>query len=123
MDDNLFYDKKSAVELFRKIAPLKKKWACQISMDAAKDDELLSEVRRAGCFLVLMGFESLNAESLAEMQKTANLSVAGYEEIIRRIYRHRMLIYATFVLGCDGDKIFSEHKLYFLRGITHLCKW
>ncbi len=104
VDDNLFYDKKSAVELFRKIAPLKKKWACQISMDAAKDDELLSEMKKAGCFLVLMGFESLNAESLAEMQKTANLSVAGYEEIIRRIYRHRMLIYATFVLGCDGDR-------------------
>lgn len=103
VDDNLFYDRKSAVKLFRAIAPLKKKWACQISMDAARDDELLEEMKRAGCFLVLMGFESLNPESLDEMNKSANRTASDYEEIIQRIYRHKMLIYGTFVLGCDGD--------------------
>ena len=102
VDDNLFYNKASAIELFRKIAPLKKKWACQISMDAARDDELLREMKKAGCFLVLMGFESLNPESLKEMHKAAN-TTADYEEVIRRIYRHRLLIYGTFVLGCDND--------------------
>lgn len=103
VDDNLFYDKKSAIELFRKIAPLKKKWACQISMDAARDDELLSEMKRSGCFLVLMGFESLNPESLGEMNKKAN-TAADYDEIIKRIYRHKLMIYGTFVLGCDNDR-------------------
>lgn len=102
VDDNLFYDKKSAIELFRKITPLKKKWACQISMDAARDDELLSEMKKSGCFLVLIGFESLNPSSLKEMHKKSNSS-ADYEEIIKRIYRHKLLIYGTFVLGCDGD--------------------
>lgn len=102
VDDNLFYDKASAIELFQKIAPLKKKWACQISMDAARDDELLREMKKAGCFLVLMGFESLNPESLKEMHKAAN-TTADYEEIIRRIYSHGLLIYGTFVLGCDSD--------------------
>ena len=103
VDDNLFYDKLSAIRLFRKIAPLKKKWACQISIDAARDDELLTEMKKAGCFLVLMGFESLNPESLSEMNKTANTR-ADYEDVIRRIYKHKLLIYGTFVLGCDGDK-------------------
>ncbi len=102
VDDNLFYDKKTAMELFDKIAPLKKKWACQISMDVARDDELLTKMKQAGCFLVLMGFESLNPESLKEMHKVAN-SEADYEEVIRRIYKHKLLIYGTFVLGCDGD--------------------
>lgn len=102
VDDNLFFDKESAIELFRRIAPLKKKWACQISIDAARDDEILKEMKKAGCFLVLIGFESLNGESLAEMNKKANHS-GDYEEIIRRIYRHRLLIYGTFVLGCDND--------------------
>lgn len=101
-DDNLFYDKSSAMELFQKIAPLKKKWACQISLDAAGDDDVLRAMKRAGCFLVLIGFESLNAGSLAEMNKRANIC-ADYTEIIRRIYRHRLLVYGTFVLGCDGD--------------------
>lgn len=101
-DDNLFYDKNSALELFQKIAPLKKKWACQISLDAAGDDDILKAMKRAGCFLVLIGFESLNTGSLTEMNKRANIC-ADYTEIIRRIYRHRLLVYGTFVLGCDGD--------------------
>lgn len=103
-DDNLFYDKKSALELFEKIAPLKKKWACQISMDAARDDGILKAMKKAGCFLVLIGFESLNAQSLKEMNKSANIC-ADYADIIRRIYRHRLLVYGTFVLGCDGDDV------------------
>lgn len=101
-DDNLFYNRDLAIELLEKITPLKKKWACQISMDAARDDELLEKMKKAGCFLVLMGFESLNADSLGEMHKAANTS-RDYEEVIKRIYRHKMLVYGTFVLGCDGD--------------------
>ena len=102
-DDNLFYDKRSAMALFRMLTPLKKRWACQISMDAARDDALLSAMKKAGCFLVLMGFESLNRESLAEMHKAAN-AAADYEAVIRNVYRHGLLIYGTFVLGCDGDR-------------------
>ena len=102
VDDNLFYDKKSAIVLFEKLEPLKKKWACQISMDVAKDDELLAKMKKAGCFLVLMGFESLNPESLKEMHKVANTET-DYEKVIKRIYKHGLLIYGTFVLGCDGD--------------------
>ncbi|MBE6853936.1 MAG: B12-binding domain-containing radical SAM protein [Ruminococcus sp.] len=103
VDDNLFYDKQSALQLFRKIAPLRKKWACQISMDAAQDDELLAEMKKSGCFLVLIGFESLNQESLGQMHKSANMKT-DYEAAVRRIYRHGILIYGTFVLGCDGDE-------------------
>lgn len=102
-DDNIFYDRTSAAELFTALIPLKKKWACQISMDAARDDELLTLMKRSGCFLVLMGFESLSRESLTEMHKSANLA-SDYEALIKNIYRHGMLIYGTFVLGCDGDR-------------------
>lgn len=102
-DDNIFYDRASAVELFTALIPLRKKWACQISMDAARDDELLTLMKKSGCILVLMGFESLNAESLSEMHKAAN-AAADYETVIRNIRRHGLMIYGTFVLGCDGDK-------------------
>ena len=111
VDDNLFYDKESAMELFQRIAPLKKKWACQISMDAAKDDEILKAMKKAGCFLVLMGFESLNPESLGEMHKAAN-AAADYEAVIQNIYRHKLLIYGTFVLGCDNDNLDVFQKTY-----------
>lgn len=102
-DDNLFYDEKSAIELFRAIAPLKKKWACQISMDVARNDDLLRKMKKAGCFLVLLGFETLNAYNLDKMNKTANKAIESYDEVIKRIYKHRMLIYGTFVFGYDND--------------------
>lgn len=101
-DDNIFADKAAALSLFKAIAPLKKRWACQISMDAARDGEILRAMKKSGCFLVLMGFESLNADSLNEMRKSAN-AAADYSEVIRRVYSHGLLIYGTFVLGCDGD--------------------
>ncbi len=101
-DDNIFADKAAALSLFKAIAPLKKRWACQISMDAARDGEILRAMKKSGCFLVLMGFESLNADSLREMHKSAN-AAADYSDVIRRVYSHGLLIYGTFVLGCDGD--------------------
>ena len=110
-DDNIFYDRQSAVELFRALIPLKKKWACQISMDAARDDELLMLMKKSGCFLVLMGFESLSRESLAEMHKAANLAT-DYDALIQNIYRHGLLLYGTFVLGCDGDRADVFEKTY-----------
>ena len=110
-DDNIFYDRQSAVELFRALIPLKKKWACQISMDAARDDELLMLMKKSGCFLVLMGFESLSRESLAEMHKAANLA-SDYDALIQNIYRHGLLLYGTFVLGCDGDRADEFEKTY-----------
>ena len=110
-DDNIFYDRQSAVELFRALIPLKKKWACQISMDAARDDELLTLMKKSGCFLVLMGFESLSRESLAEMHKAANLA-SDYDALIQNIYRHGLLLYGTFVLGCDGDRADVFEKTY-----------
>lgn len=102
-DDNLFYDEAGALELFRAITPLKKRWACQISMDVAKNDELLRAMKKAGCFLVLLGFESLNRSSLSTMHKVANQAAEDYEAVIARIYRHRLLIYGTFVFGYDDD--------------------
>lgn len=117
VDDNIFSKRDFAISLFRKIAPLKKKWACQISMDAAGDDELFYEMKKSGCFMVLMGFESLNPDSLKEINKVANKS-ADYEKVIKNIYRHKMLIYGTFVLGLDSDdtSVF-ENTLKF--GIKH----
>lgn len=102
LDDNLFTDRRSAAALCAAIAPLGKKWACQISMDAARDGALLDAMKRAGCVLVLMGFESLCGESLARMGKSANLS-ADYKQVAASLRRRGFLIYATFVLGYDGD--------------------
>jgi len=112
VDDNLFYDRESALSLFKQLEPLKKKWACQISMDVARDDELLIAMKRAGCFLVLMGFESLNKKSLELMNKVANRGAQDYEQIIANIYKHKLLLYGTFVLGYDGDDVAEFDNIF-----------
>ncbi len=103
IDDNLFFDEKSAKELFQAIRPLRKKWACQISMDIAKNEELLQLMKESGCICVLIGFESLNTENLTSMGKSANLQMIDYEKTIRTLNQYKFMIYATFVIGYDAD--------------------
>ncbi len=103
IDDNIFLNETSAIELFNAIKPLKKKWACQISIDVAMNDVLLTAMKKSGCILVLIGFESLDPYNLKLMNKRANLNIETYEKAIKNIYRHRLMIYATFVLGYDND--------------------
>ncbi|MBQ9625110.1 MAG: B12-binding domain-containing radical SAM protein [Clostridia bacterium] len=103
IDDNIFLDENSAINLFNAIKPLNKKWACQISMDVAFNDRLLRTMKKSGCILVLIGFESLNQDNLKRMNKVANIKIQNYERAIKNIYKHGLMIYATFVLGYDYD--------------------
>jgi radical SAM superfamily enzyme YgiQ (UPF0313 family) len=105
IDDNIFADEEKARELFRALIPLNKKWFCQISMDAARDKELLKLMKQAGCMLVLIGFESLNIDNLRLMNKGANIKNINYTEIISNIYDCRLMIYGTFVIGYDFDTV------------------
>ena len=100
-DDNLFSGP-GLNGLLTAIEPLKRQWACQISIDAAKDFEFLRRLRRSGCVVVLVGFESLNADNLRQMKKSANLA-ADYETVIANIHRAGLMIYGTFVIGYDAD--------------------
>lgn len=103
IDDNLFSDEDSAIELFKALIPLRKKWVCQISMDAARRPELLRLMRQSGCRMVIIGFESLDPENLRQMGKGVNHGAADYETVIRNIYDAGMMIYGTFVIGYDAD--------------------
>ncbi len=102
IDDNLFLNEETTLRLLQALKQCKKKWACQISMDIAMNDKLLRLMKESGCLLVLIGFESLEAENLRHMNKVANLATQ-YEEGIKNIYKHGLMIYATFVLGYDED--------------------
>ena len=103
VDDNLFSDVEKAGQLFDAIKPLKKKWVCQVSMDAANNPEMLERMRRSGCIMVLIGFESLNIKNLKQMGKGANIKSGDYEKVIRNIYNAGLMIYGTFIVGYDGD--------------------
>ena len=68
-DDNIVGDTAYARELFRALIPLKIKWASQMCLDIAKDEELLDLAVRSGCFAAFVGLESVSEETLRGIQK------------------------------------------------------
>lgn len=103
VDDNLAADPGNVHELCERIGPLKVKWAAQGTLTLAQDPALLRLMRQAGCELVLIGFESLEDASLAAMGKRWSTALGERMELVERVHDAGIGIYATFVLGYDGD--------------------
>jgi radical SAM superfamily enzyme YgiQ (UPF0313 family) len=110
VDDNLMADTGNAKALFDKITPLKKKWAGQGTLSMARDPDLLKRMKKSGCDLILIGFESLEEESLRQMNKSWNMVIGERNELVKRIHDAGIGIYATFVFGYDGDTPQTFHK-------------
>jgi radical SAM superfamily enzyme YgiQ (UPF0313 family) len=110
VDDNIFVDIPKAVELFEALIPLKILWSCQVSIDIARDRELVQLMKRSGCINALIGFESLNPDSLKQMRKAWNLKYGDYQSSIQVFQDAGIMIYGTFVFGYDQDTVESFDK-------------
>jgi len=83
---------------------------------------------RSGCQGVLIGFESLNAANLKDMNKAFNTMRGGFEKALANLHKHRVRVYGTFIFGYDRDTPESfaetvafakEHALY-IAAFNHL---
>lgn len=117
VDDNLTQDREYALRLCRAIAPLRKKWATQASVEIADDPELLESMRCAGCVGVFVGLESFSDSALCSQHKTLK-SAEQYKDAVREIHRHGIVVEAGLIFGFDGDgpEVF-ERTLAVLDGI------
>ena len=102
MDDNLTQDREYALALFEAIAPLRKKWATQASVDIADDPELLGWMQRSGCVGVFIGLESFSDNALCSQNKTIK-SPQLYKDAVRTIHRHGIAVEAGVIFGFDTD--------------------
>lgn len=102
VDDNIMGKPSYAKELFQKLAPLKKKWASQGSLTMAKDTALLKLAAESGCYALFVGIESLSQDNLASMNKSIN-HVSHYEDAIKKIHDHGIMIVGSFIFGFDHD--------------------
>jgi radical SAM superfamily enzyme YgiQ (UPF0313 family) len=101
-DDNLFANKVYAKDLFRALAPLKRRWAAQAALCDCADEELLRLAYESGCLYLFIGLESFSGKSLADAGKGIN-RLADYEPIIRSIHKHKIMVQAGIVFGFDSD--------------------
>jgi radical SAM superfamily enzyme YgiQ (UPF0313 family) len=114
VDDNLLGRRTEFLALLDALTPLKRRWSCQMSIDVARDETVLDRLAKAGCRFVLIGFESLNEASLAQMNKSWNSVSGSYTHVVRALHSRNIGIYGTFVFGYDADtKDIMERTLEF----------
>ncbi len=78
-------------------------WLAQVSVQAAKDKELLGLMQRSGCRTVFVGLESINPDSLALYDKRQTLD--DIRLAIQRFHQHGIWVHGMFVTGSDADGI------------------
>ncbi len=117
VDDNITSNMAEAKEFYRALIPLRIRWVSQASINAAHDEEFLDLIARSGCQGLLVGFESLNRETLRDMNKSFNAMGGGYEIALANLRRQGIRLYATFVFGYDQDtpETFAETLDFALR--------
>jgi radical SAM superfamily enzyme YgiQ (UPF0313 family) len=128
VDDNYCADLQRARELSEALIPLKVRWITQASINVAHDPELLRLMKRSGCMGLLIGFESLNPDTLSSMGKRVNDAWRYRDEALDTLQRHGMGIYATFVFGYDNDTEesfnqtfqFAYERRFFFTAFNHL---
>lgn len=127
VDDNLVSDHEAAKDLLRALIPLKIRWVSQGSIDMTDDPELMDLVEASGCQGFVVGFESVQPDSVRGMRKACNLSkeFRGWDRYARQVEvlrEHHLQTWAAFTLGHDTDTVESiaetlqfaeEHKFCF----------
>jgi radical SAM superfamily enzyme YgiQ (UPF0313 family) len=128
VDDNFAGDLKHAGALLDAIAAVDVRWVTQMSVDAAHDEDFVAKLARSGCRGVLIGFESLDRETLRRMGKKFNTMGGGYGPALRNLRRHGIRVYGTFVFGYETDTeqsfdnavTFAIENRFYLAAFNHL---
>jgi len=101
VDDNIALNRSWAKHLFRELAPLKVHWIGQMSLNLARDEELIGLMAKSGCCGVLIGLESLNQKNLDSFDK--GIKGSEFSLRLRRLREYGICVYATFLFGYDHD--------------------
>jgi radical SAM superfamily enzyme YgiQ (UPF0313 family) len=108
-DDNFTVYRRRAKELLVAIAAWNRSRAdgvvsfiTQVSIDAARDEELLRLCAEAGLYGVFIGIETPNEASLLEVKKRQNAGVDLVEQL-RAFLRHGISVTGGMIVGFDHD--------------------
>ncbi len=102
-DDNFAANLKHTKELLRRMIKERFRftWSTQVRVEVAKDEELMTLMKKAGCRTLYIGFESINPASLKLMKKQQ--SVEDIRRCIRILRKYSIHIHGMFVFGFDED--------------------
>ncbi len=103
LDNNLGGSLTNAKNLLREIAKLKF-WAigAQYSIECLRDNEYVELLAKANCRMSFLGMESLNEESLRDVEKKQN-KVEEYKEFFHKLNKKGILTFTGFMFALDED--------------------
>lgn len=95
-----------ARELFEGMAGLGKTWGSQVCITIADDEKLLDAAAASGARFFFVGIESVEAETLAAMNKKINLrrGTGNFKDAIRKIQDRGIAVIGGFIFGNDTDR-------------------
>jgi len=103
VDDNIFVDKERSKQLLKLIKEYNIRWWSQADIGIARDEEMLELARESGCIKLVVGFESLSAGNIKQIEKNQN-RVDDYTRFIKVMHKHGILVNTSFTFGGDHDR-------------------
>ncbi len=117
-DDNFTVARSRAKELLRALGEWNRKlekgnvvFSTQLSIDAAKDDELIDLCAEAGLIHAFIGIETPNMDSLRSSRKRQNMGVSLVDQI-QKLYDRGIMIIAGMIVGFDNDGVDIFERQY-----------
>jgi hypothetical protein len=103
IDSNFYNNRSYMIRLCDEITRIGRSffWGADATIDIGEDDEALRALRRAGCRILYIGFETPNQQSLNAVNKPYN--AAAYSSAVARIKQHGIAVAGFFMVGMDGD--------------------
>lgn len=88
-------------------------FATQVSIDVARDDDMLRLCAEAGVNNLFIGVESVNEESLKASKKRQNLNTDMVAQV-RKVVSHGLKVEAALMVGFDADtlRIFEQQEAF-----------
>jgi radical SAM superfamily enzyme YgiQ (UPF0313 family) len=116
VDDNFIGNKKAARDMLQHLVAWQKRhdypfaFACEATLNLAKQTEILELMHEAGFVEVFVGIETPEADALKGMKKDQNLMVPMLESIAT-LNRYGLEVTAGMILGLDTDTADTERHV------------
>lgn len=98
-DDTFAWKKSRTIDICEKLKPLNVTWSCTCRVHA--DYETLKAMKKAGCRLLIVGFESGDPTILKNIKKGATVEQAL--EFMSNCRRLGLLVHGDFIIGLPGE--------------------